>query len=161
MKWLMFLADSITQTCCWEIIVTARKRSLRRLCFYRCVSVHTGGGWYPSMHCRWYPSMPCSRSPGRWGGIPACLAGFEVHTRGGSWGGSGRGVSRPIPKGEVEGDLASWVSRPTSRGVPGSALGGGAVETPCDIGGTYPTGMHSCFSKDFPNTQFLICKYIV
>ena len=25
-------------------IVTARKRSLRRLCFYRCLSVHTGGG---------------------------------------------------------------------------------------------------------------------
>ena len=24
--------------------VTARKRSLRRLCFYRCLSVHTGGG---------------------------------------------------------------------------------------------------------------------
>ena len=25
------------------IIITARKRSLRRLCFYRCLSVHTGG----------------------------------------------------------------------------------------------------------------------
>ena len=25
-------------------IITARKRSLRRLCFYRCLSVHTGGG---------------------------------------------------------------------------------------------------------------------
>ena len=36
---------------------------LRRLCFYRCLSVHRGG-WYPSMLCRWYPSMPCSRSPG-------------------------------------------------------------------------------------------------
>ena len=40
---------------------TARKRSLRRLCFYTCLSVHRGGG-YPSMPCRWYPSMPC-RSP--------------------------------------------------------------------------------------------------
>ena len=35
-------------------IFTARKRSLRRLCFYRCVSVHRGGGGV---------------------GIPACLAG--------------------------------------------------------------------------------------
>ena len=26
-------------------IFTARKRSLRRLCFYRCVSVHSGGGF--------------------------------------------------------------------------------------------------------------------
>ena len=38
----------------------------RRLCFYRCVSVHGGGGggWYPSMPYRWYPSMPCSRTMG-------------------------------------------------------------------------------------------------
>ena len=43
-------------------MITARKRSLRRLCFYTCLSVILFGG-YPSMHCRWYPSMPC-RSPG-------------------------------------------------------------------------------------------------
>ena len=29
-----------------ENIFTARKRSLRRLCFYRCLSVHTGGGMH-------------------------------------------------------------------------------------------------------------------
>ena len=30
-----------------EHIFTARKRSLRRLCFYRCLSVHTGGhAWF-------------------------------------------------------------------------------------------------------------------
>ena len=47
-------------------LITARKRSLRRLCFYTCLSFcpQGGGGCYPSMHCRWYPSMPCSRSPG-------------------------------------------------------------------------------------------------
>ena len=28
----------------FTFIITARKRSLRRLCFYRCLSVHTGGG---------------------------------------------------------------------------------------------------------------------
>ena len=43
------------------IVITAHKRSLRRLCFYRCVSVHGPPWCYPSMHCRWYPSMPCSR----------------------------------------------------------------------------------------------------
>ena len=57
------------------------------------------GGWYPSMHCRWYPSMPRSRSLGG-SGIPACLAGFQAHTQG-----------------EVEGDLAGEVSRPTPRGA--------------------------------------------
>ena len=81
------------------LVFTARKRSLRRLCFYRCMSVHKGV-CYPSMHCIWYPSMPCSRSP--WGcTIPACIAGFHAHTQGGSLGGSGWGVSRPTPKGEV------------------------------------------------------------
>ena len=48
----------------------------------------------------WYPSMPC-RFPG-------------PHP-GGSLGGFGQGVSRPTPKGEVEGDLARGVSRPTPR----------------------------------------------
>ena len=33
--------SSASSLACW--IVTAHKRSLRRLCFYRCLSVHTGG----------------------------------------------------------------------------------------------------------------------
>ena len=50
-----------------RVILLPSATKLRRLCFYRCVSVHRGGGgggWYPSMPCRWYPSMPCSRSRG-------------------------------------------------------------------------------------------------
>ena len=31
-----------------ELLVTARKRSLRRFCFHRCLSVHGGGGEYLS-----------------------------------------------------------------------------------------------------------------
>ena len=39
------------------------------------VILFTGGGYYPSMHCRWYRSMPCSGGvcsqgcllPGGWG----------------------------------------------------------------------------------------------
>ena len=104
---------------------------LWRLCFYRCVSVHGGGGipaclagvipaclaaglrggCYPSMHCRWYPSMPCNRSPG---GAPR---------------GSGPGGA-------------------CSGGVPAPGV---CVETPppkadgycCGLF-THPTGMHSC-----------------
>ena len=61
-------------------IITACKRSLRRLCFYTCLSVILfRGGGDPRMHCMWYPRMPC-RSPG--GGIPACLAGLQAHTLG-------------------------------------------------------------------------------
>ena len=79
-------------------VITARKRSLRRLCFYRCVSVH-GGVCYPSMHCRWYPSMPCSRS--LMGGVVSQHA---------------LQVSRPTPKEEVEGDLAGGSPGPHPRG---------------------------------------------
>ena len=59
------------------------------------------------------------------GDIPACLAGFQAHTQGGSLGGSGQGVSRPTPKGEVEGVLARGVTRPTPKGgVEGDLAGG-------------------------------------
>ena len=85
----------------------------------------------------------------RGSGIPACLAGFQAHTQGGSLGGSGWGVSKPTPKGEVEGDLVQAHSQGGSWG--GSAPGGvpawGCGETPptaTAAGGTHPTGMHSC-----------------
>ena len=66
------------------------------------VILFTGGDVYPSMHCRWYPSMPCSSSPVG-DGIPACLAGFQAHTLGEVEGDLAGGVSRPTPKGEVRG----------------------------------------------------------
>ena len=61
-------------------VLTARKRSLRRLCFYTCLSVilFTGGR----------------------GGIPACLVGLQVHTQRGVEG-SGWGVSRSTPGGKL------------------------------------------------------------
>ena len=147
-------------------IFTARKRSLWRLCFYRYVSGHRGEGM-----C--YPSTPCSRSRGG-GGIPVCLAGLQAHTQGGSLGGFGGGVSRPTPKaklrgiwsrpiakGEVEGDLfqahsqgGSWGGsgpgphpRGKLRGIwPGGCLlrGWRPPVTATAAGGMHPTGMHSC-----------------
>ena len=86
------------------------------------------------------------------GGIPACLAGLQAHTQGGGWGVWLGGVSRPTPRGEVEGS-GSGVSRGVS---PGPYLGGGLQ---AHTRGVYPsmhwgrhppqqmatTGMHSCF----------------
>ena len=71
---------------CVVYILTTRKYEVwgKVIFLEACVknSIHGGGGgWYPSMHCRWYPSMPCSY-PG--GCIPACLAGLQAHTQGGS-----------------------------------------------------------------------------
>ena len=100
-------------------IITARKRSLRRLCFFHLSVSH-------SVHRRgWYPSMPCSRSQGGGGWYPSMLCGFlgphlgEVEDL-------ARRVSRPTPKEEVEGDLARGVSRPTSGGISRLTPGGGS-----------------------------------
>ena len=105
-----------------------------------CDSVHSGVGWYPSIHSRWYPSVPCSRSlGGRW--YPSMSCRFPG----------------PHPRGEVEG--SSWgVSRPTLRGAccRGCRLQGGVwgcgdpPVTATAAGSTQPTGMHSCF---------LFCSY--
>ena len=65
-----------------------------------------GGGWYPSMPCRWYPSMPC-RSPG------GCVSQHALQ------------VSRPTPKGELEGSGRGGLQAHTDGGSPGPHLGGG------------------------------------
>ena len=126
---------------------------LRRLCFYRCVSVHrgvvsqhalqvvsqhalqqvSGGcrgrgvggcGCYPSMHCRWYPSMPCNRSPG---GVPG-LGGVSTLGEGGLL--QGVVCSRGL--------VSQHELRQTSQ-----------EETATAVDGTHPTGMHSCFNFVF------------
>ena len=60
--------------------ITARKRSLQRLCFYRCLSVHRGGGcaWLPGgMHGCW------------WGDMHGCRGGVCVAKGGGMCGKGG------------------------------------------------------------------------
>ena len=53
------------------------------------------------------------------GGIPACTAGLQAHTReGGSWGSGLEGSAGPHLRGKLRG-LAGGVSRPTLRGSPG------------------------------------------
>ena len=84
------------------IVFTTRKRSLRRLCFYTCLSVHRG----------WYPSMPC-RSPG------GMLSQHTLQVfKGGSLG--------PHPGEQLRG-LAGWrgSSGPLPGGSPGPHLVGG------------------------------------
>ena len=63
-------------------IITARKRSLRRLCFYRCLSVHRGGrAWL-------LPGGACVAPRGGhawllWGGVRGCSGGACVVAPGG------------------------------------------------------------------------------
>ena len=61
-------APTIFRRCCPKNIFTVRERSLRRLCFHRCLSVHRGGGcpiasWDTPPGSR-HPS-PQSRAPGQ------------------------------------------------------------------------------------------------
>ena len=123
---------------------TARKRSLRRLCFYRCVSVHVGGvipaciaGGIPACFAAGLQMGLC--------GIPAYLAGFQAHTQGGSWRGSGwggGGSPGPHPRGAVEGDQARVGSPgPHSRGkLRGIWPGGACSEVACSRGVPAPRG---------------------
>ena len=92
--------------------------------------------------------MPC-RSPGS--GIPACLAGLQAHTQGGTSGVWPGGVSRPTPRAEVEGSGLGGLQAHTqgglqthTRGCP-SMYSGRPPPTATAAGGKHPTGMHSCF----------------
>ena len=86
----------------------------RYFCFYRCVSVRG----VLSQHALQVVSQHALQQVSG-GGIPACLAGFQVHTQGESLGGSAGGVSRPTPKGEVEGDLVQVHSQGGGGAAPG------------------------------------------
>ena len=96
-----------------------------------CLVAGLQGGWYPSMSCR----FPGPHPGGKLRGLAR------------------RGVSRPTPKGEVEGfglgglqAHTQGVSRPTpSMGgcIPACTEADPPMATAA--GGTHPTGMHSCF----------------
>ena len=81
-------------------------------------SVHKGGGWYPSMHCRWYPSMSCSRSPDQW-----VVSQHALQVSRGE-------VSRPTPRGEVEGSGWGGLQAHTQGGCPSPHWGGSPGQHP-------------------------------
>ena len=99
-----------------HVLVTARKRSLRRLCFYTCLSVHRGG----------VPGTP----PGQvhpLGQVPLPRAGTPS-----------LGRYTPLgryPPGQVH---------PPGRYTPPRAVHAGRNGQ--QAGGTHPTGMHSCLT---------------
>ena len=72
-------------------VITARKRSLRRLCLYRCLSVHTGGGcaWLLRGGCAWLLGgghvwfFPGGMHGFSWGGMHGCSWGDACFFPGG------------------------------------------------------------------------------
>ena len=118
----MCVANELDRHSCRRIF-NARKRSLRRLCFYTYLSVHRRE--VVSQH-----ALQVSR-PTPSGGSLRGLAG---------------GVSRPTPRGGVEGSGLGGVSRSTPRGeVEGSGWGGlqshsqGSLQAHTGGWGVYPS----------------------
>ena len=66
-----------------SLFITARKHSLRRLCFYTCLSFCPQGGVLSQYALQVVYQHTLQQV---WGGgdIPACLAGFQAHTQWGS-----------------------------------------------------------------------------
>ena len=132
-------------------VITARKRSLRRLCFYTCLSVHRGG--VVSQHALQVSRRVC---------IPACLAGLQ-----GCVSQHALQVSRPTPKGELEGSGQGGLQVHTQGGAsPGTHLGGlqahtrgvsrptpGGVSRPTPRGSPGPHGgcIPACTEADPPS----------
>ena len=81
------------------------------------------------------------------GGIPACIAGLQVHTRG-EVEGSGLGVSRPT-SGDVSRSMPGGVSRPTpgSVGIPACTVADTPQQMAAAAGSMHPTGMHPCLDQ--------------
>ena len=120
-----------------------------------CHSVHRGrcgipaclaaglGGWYPRLPCRFPGPHPGGKLRGSGRG------GLQAHTQGKLRGIWPVGVSRPTPKGGVEGDLARGVSRPTPGGSIPACTEADNPPMATAAGGTHPTAMHSCFVVNF------------
>ena len=161
--------------------ITARKRSLRRLCFYRCLSFCPQGGraWLLGGGvggCAWLlPGGMRGCSGGGhvwllwgwawllWGGMRGCSGGHAWLLGGACMVAPGEGTCVITPGGCMHGCSGghAWL-------LPGGAcmvaLGGmhGCSGGACVVfsmrygqwaGGTHPTGMHSCYSFD----DFLWC----
>ena len=120
-------------------IVTGRKRSLRRLCFYRCLSVHTGGTCVVAAggHTWLLPGGMVALGGMRvaLGGVHGCSGrGACVVALGGMHGCSGGGHVWLLP---------GWACMVAPRGA---CMGYDEIRRYDQwAGGTHPTGMHSCY----------------
>ena len=88
-------------------------------------SVHKGGGGGGIPVCIAGGIPECFAGIWEGGGISACLAGLQAHTQGGSWG--------VWPGGGLQTHTQGGVSQHALR------------QAATAVGGTHPTGMHSCF----------------
>ena len=112
-------------------IFTTRVRNEGRLCFYRCLSVNTGGGGTPVSGPR---SLPSHWSHVLSGGYPSLLA--HVLSGGGGYPSPGWGAGTPVPGGSTPGQgyplaRTGWVPHSQDRtGVPSPTAMTGVLPGP-------------------------------
>ena len=100
----------------FDAIFTARKRSLRRLCFYRCLSVHRGEGGWVSQDALQAPPPQDGEPPPGW-------------------------RTTPPMENPPQMENPPWMENPPRMENPPD----GEPPPPGQCaGGTHPTGMHSC-----------------
>ena len=116
---------------------------LRRLCFYRRLSVHSGVGVSASVHAGIpHPSHPCSRHPPRSKHHPGADTPRSRPPPGAD---TPRGKHPPvadIPSGSRHHPPPYWSRHPLGADPPGADTPPRDTATAAD--GTHPTGMHSC-----------------
>ena len=124
-----------------KMFITARKRSLRRLCFYTCLSVHRGRSTWAGTP--WQVHPPGMYTPPRQVHPPDRYPLLGRYPQAGTPTGAG------TPPGQVH---TPWAGMPPGRNTPWT----GTPHTTVHLGygqqsgGTHPTGMHSCFDFLFP-----------
>ena len=106
------------------------------------------------------------------GGIPACIAGIQAHTQGGSSGIWPGGVSRPTPRGKLRGLAWRGLQAHTQGEVEGSGLGVSPGPHPGGLQahtwgspgahtrgspGTHPGGIAACIEADLPPADGYCC----
>ena len=127
------------------VLITARKRSLRRLCFYSCVSVHRGG-MRGCGGCAW---LQGGGHVWLWEDVHGCGGGWACVVVGGCawlWGACMVGGRGCMVVGGMCGCGGAWLQ--------GACMvaGGHAWDTTRYgqwAGGTHPTGMHSCYIRSY------------
>ena len=159
--------------CTGSMIITALKRSLRRLCFYRFVSVHSGGcpGKKAPLQGDPPPRRPHSKETPLQGDPPSKGTPSKETPLQGDPPSKGTPSKETPLQGDPQGDppqrkppqrrhppsggsdpgphprgtLRGIRSRPTPKGE----IEGGQDQTPptttTAVGGTHPTGMHTCY----------------
>ena len=133
-----------------EFIFTARKWSLRRLCFYTCLSVILFTGGAVSHHTFQVVSQHALQQVSGGGVVSQHALQVSRPTPRGEVEGSGQGGLQAHTQGEVKesglGGLQAYIQGCLQAHTQGRCVSQHALRQAFAAGGTHPTGMHFCLT---------------